>query len=125
LAKEENLDVVHDCGNALDALYGGFGTGLQGGPSYLAEERHLVPIHFVSQVVEHRVVRQHHQLVAYFLHQLFLGFFTALFTCALRPSGRGEWQRGDGRGEKHSYKQRPRLVFTTSPYSVLDCVSTR
>src|SRR5882762_10002071 len=80
----QNLDVVHYRGDSLDPFHDGLAVRLQRRPSDLAVQSYFVTFHFVSEIVEYRVPRQHHQAVPNFIgHTL---WFTALFFLVPRPA---------------------------------------
>src|SRR6266403_533118 len=93
----QNLDVVHDRGHSLNAFRGGLGVRLQRRPRDLAIQSYFVTFYFVSEIVEYRIPRQHHKLVAHFLGYTF--WFTALLFLVPWPRGRLIWQ-SKNRGTK-------------------------
>src|SRR5260370_885209 len=106
----KHLDVIHNRGHSLNALYGGLGVGFQRWPSYLSIESYLIALHLVPEIVEHGIPRQHNELVPDFLVKVLSGLWFALFFLIPRPSRRGGLHCHNGRREQHRYKQGPEFL---------------
>src|SRR5260370_41191984 len=90
--KRKHLNVVHHALDALDLLYDVLGVGFQRWPDHRTVERDSASFHFVAQIVETAVVRQHVELVPDLFDQPFV---TSLRAAMLTVLSRDKSYRGE------------------------------